>query len=36
MECKHHYMNGDIRWCSFFDAECTEYCEEFDEFDYEG
>lgn len=33
MECMHHYMNGDIRWCSLFDAECTEYCEEFEEFD---
>lgn len=33
MECKHLYMNGDTKWCSFFDSECTEFCEEFEEFE---
>lgn len=34
-ECVHEYMNGDTRWCSFYDKECrkVEECYQFEEFD---
>ena len=34
-ECVHEYMNGDDRWCSFYDKECkkVDECYQFEEFD---
>jgi len=34
VECVHEYMNGDIKWCSFYDRPCTdvEECYQFEEF----
>ena len=34
-ECVHEYMNGDTRWCSFYDKECEKVgeCYQFEEFD---
>lgn len=33
-ECVHEYMNGDERWCSFYDKICKEVeeCYQFEEF----
>ena len=35
LECVHEYMNGDDRWCSFYDKECksVDECYQFEEFD---
>ena len=34
-ECTSEYMNGDVRWCSFYDKPCSdvEECYQFEEFD---
>ena len=34
-QCVHEYMNGDERWCSFYDKVCKEVqeCYQFEEFD---
>lgn len=32
--CIHEYLNGDDRWCSFYDEKCTEVedCYQYEEF----
>ena len=34
IECTSEYMNGDVRWCSFYDKPCAdvEECYQFEEF----
>lgn len=34
VECTREYMNGNIRWCSFYDKACKEVeeCNEYEEF----
>ena len=34
VECASEYMNGDVRWCSFYDAPCKDVneCYNFEEF----
>lgn len=37
-ECVHEYMNGDSRWCCFYDKCCKDVdeCYQFEEFDEYG